>query len=507
MLSNTIRGIVVAGFAAAVVGVPAFELWKGSVLNVADVGGFSWSAIRTGEAARVTEAALDREVVLPELCRPYYNEAMYAAFGVTTDQVLLGRDGWMFYANTIRDYPRAEDLERLPEVVDVLSGFSRWLESEGIAFTLVLVPNKASLIPDAVPRTHPPFRPVYEESVARLRAAGIDTVNLAAALKKDGEPLYFKGDTHWRPEGAAAAAFAVRDHLMKRFGDDGWPGERVALEIKQRGEPVLWEGGLLRMLGIREDGRLHERLMESKEVLDAWVPGARAPIVFDASERIVLYGTSFSQGYKFANLCAAALSRRIENNVAEGIGATFPIMEHAQRILRGERARPEMIVWEFPERFLYISPSNMIDPTRAVVEATRFDPARATALDGRSAKITDMVMTGETVAGLTKVRATSSRARVRFACEDPLPGDGSVAVVYTVATARRTLVRIRLFTADGADGEAFTVTTVGHDAEQMVCYPLVTASGKPVKEVEVGFVTPPAFLRLSSVEVWPVRQP
>jgi len=59
---------------------------------------------------------------------------------------------------------------------------------------------------------------VHEAFVARLRAAGIDVLDLRSVFEASGNPLqfHFDSDGHWKPEGHRLAASALSAHLSAR---------------------------------------------------------------------------------------------------------------------------------------------------------------------------------------------------------------------------------------------------------------------------------------------------
>ncbi len=123
------------------------------------------------------------------------------------EQVLLGRDGWLYYSPTLPDYAGLSlSEEELVRVADRLLALQTEAESRGASFLLMVAPNKNSLYPQHMPAAYPSaheagnwarLRPLLEER----GVAFLDLFSL---------PLpYYRTDTHWTAEGAAMAADAA----------------------------------------------------------------------------------------------------------------------------------------------------------------------------------------------------------------------------------------------------------------------------------------------------------
>lgn len=61
-------------------------------------------------------------------------------------------------------------------------------------------------------------RAIHDRFTARLRALGIDFVDMRTALEREGDPMrfHFANDGHWNPSGHALAARALAEHLERR---------------------------------------------------------------------------------------------------------------------------------------------------------------------------------------------------------------------------------------------------------------------------------------------------
>ncbi len=133
-----------------------------------------------------------------------------------SDGVVLGRDGWLYYRDTLDDYTGSG---LLPEG-DILSAahnlalVREYCESQGAKFLFTIAPNKNTLYPE-----HMPDLTVFsaERNAGRLAAAlgaeGVPYLDLFALLGGQEETLYFARDSHWNSKGAALAADALNGAL------------------------------------------------------------------------------------------------------------------------------------------------------------------------------------------------------------------------------------------------------------------------------------------------------
>ncbi len=123
------------------------------------------------------------------------------------EQVLLGSEGWLYYAPTLPDYcGQALSEPELEAVALRLAGLQAEAESRGARFLLVVAPNKNSLYPGHMPAAYPENHAgsSWEKLRPLLDREGVAYVDLFSL------PLpYYRTDTHWTAEGAAQAADAV----------------------------------------------------------------------------------------------------------------------------------------------------------------------------------------------------------------------------------------------------------------------------------------------------------
>ncbi|BCY16329.1 hypothetical protein hrd7_01780 [Leptolinea sp. HRD-7] len=140
-------------------------------------------------------------------------------------QVLLGKDGWMYYTNegNLDYYQRVNPLtdNQTTIIRSNLVQMQRLLANEGITFLFVIAPNKETIypqfLPDGIARADNPTW--ADQIVTSLRGSGVNVLDLRPVMLENAKeaPVYFKTDTHWNPVGARAAYDAILMNLQPGF--------------------------------------------------------------------------------------------------------------------------------------------------------------------------------------------------------------------------------------------------------------------------------------------------
>ena len=126
------------------------------------------------------------------------------------EQVVLGRDGFLFFSDTLDDYTgRSLSDAELEQIAQRLRALQDSLETEGRDFLFTIAPNKNSLYPEYMPRAiangHDSGSAV--RLTPYLERYGVHYADLFSPLS--GELLYYRSDSHWTAEGAALGADTI----------------------------------------------------------------------------------------------------------------------------------------------------------------------------------------------------------------------------------------------------------------------------------------------------------
>ncbi len=151
-----------------------------------------------------------------------YNAILFKIFNDSgVESVVLGNDGWLFYnseakmdGSTLTEYKRTKvyDEEELQNIINNTVAQKEYIESLGMDFVLLIVPNKEEVYSQYMPKEIKRCEgdASCDVLVERLKNAGINVVypkELMVELAENDESvrLYRKYDTHWNALGAVVA--------------------------------------------------------------------------------------------------------------------------------------------------------------------------------------------------------------------------------------------------------------------------------------------------------------
>lgn len=140
-----------------------------------------------------------------------------------TEDVVLGEDGWLYFADTLPDYAGLDPMtdREIFSAARNLGLISEYCESQGARFLFTVAPNKNSLYWSNMPDlTLPAARKPHDAKrlAEELAGQGVNYLDCFALFRGQEETLYFKTDSHWNGKGAALAADAVNDALGRSSG-------------------------------------------------------------------------------------------------------------------------------------------------------------------------------------------------------------------------------------------------------------------------------------------------
>lgn len=140
-----------------------------------------------------------------------------------TEDVLLGTDGWLYFADTLPDYAGLDPMSdrELFSAARNLSLMAEYCESQGARFLFTVAPNKNSLYPERMPGLTASCEPHDAERLeAELARWGLNAnyLDLFSLFRGQEETLYFKTDSHWNGKGAALAADEINRALGRSSG-------------------------------------------------------------------------------------------------------------------------------------------------------------------------------------------------------------------------------------------------------------------------------------------------
>lgn len=140
------------------------------------------------------------------------------------DSVIVGTDGWLYYASTLNDYLGRNQLTdaQIDGVFHNLGLIRDYAAENGADFLFTVAPNKNTLYPEHMPYyTRAAVSDVHNRDRlnAALAESDIAYVNLFDLFAEQNETLYLKQDSHWNNKGALLVYNEITAALGKAHPD------------------------------------------------------------------------------------------------------------------------------------------------------------------------------------------------------------------------------------------------------------------------------------------------
>lgn len=138
-----------------------------------------------------------------------------------SSQVVLGKDGYMFYSASVPDFVGKDTLshEQLDSIAANLKLMQDNVEASGKQFLFTISPNKNTLYPEVMPYNYIKTSEKHnaERLEAYLSAYEVHYLNMFDVFTEDfastSEIRYLKHDSHWNNSGALLASNAILTSL------------------------------------------------------------------------------------------------------------------------------------------------------------------------------------------------------------------------------------------------------------------------------------------------------
>jgi alginate O-acetyltransferase complex protein AlgJ len=276
------------------------------------------------------------------------------------EQVLVGRDGRMFYLGrdmvrqsaglVLRDRMVADATDMLAEMRDALG-------RRGASLVVAVAPNSSTIYQDDLPVwvQKGERKNEYDLFLADLEARGVKTVDMRPAMKRaraNGE-AYLMHDTHWTARSAVLAFNAIAEA-------DGHPDWALDPD-SSIGPPAERKGGdVARIMGVEDEvsETVQELALPARGKSEDLSPGPMPDWVLTSGRpgpTVMVIGDSFTASY-FPPMLAEHVGRAIWLNHRE-CGFDWNWIEKFQ---------PDEVWWVPTERFLIcdegVRPLNFAGP-------------------------------------------------------------------------------------------------------------------------------------------------
>lgn len=188
---------------------------------------------RPGAKAEEDASLYGAPVDYPDLgfCSQLQDDAIYRGKHRILKYIYPGKDGWLFRSADFRT-----DFTLPPLTLDYMKDVNSRLKDKGVDLVVILQPPRAVMMkdfidPENMPEGYDPSvaKRNYKDLIALLNREGIRAVDLSEA--PSDMPYFFKGDPHWRREGAMWSAEQVAKIVRQNPKYDGIKKEEFSIEI------------------------------------------------------------------------------------------------------------------------------------------------------------------------------------------------------------------------------------------------------------------------------------
>ncbi|AZC16464.1 alginate O-acetyltransferase [Pseudomonas sp. CMR5c] len=324
--------------------------------------GFSTNSDATvlnGRWTKAVETHYDDQFPIKRLGTNLWAALDFKLFNEGRPGVILGRDQWLYSDEEF--HPVVNEELNLQGNYALVEGVRQTLKQHGVKLVMAIVPAKVRLYPEHLDTVRPAriHANLYQDFHARVAADKILAPDLLGPLqqaKQQGQPVFLRTDTHWTPAGAEVVAHQLAQAIAAKTPLSGQPQRFVT----QTQETVKHKGDLRRFLPLDP---LFENLMPAQEPLQkrethaaGEQAGATDNLFADHEVPVTLVGTSYSANpnWNFVGALKQALHSDVLSYAEDGHGPILPMLSY----LKSDDFKnhpPQVLIWEFPERYLPVN--------------------------------------------------------------------------------------------------------------------------------------------------------
>lgn len=357
--STTWRVVPAVVMATTVLFILGFEVINGSLPGSRLPAKLTRADWLEGRATKLIEEGASKDTAFAKFIRPYYLEVAWKLAGIVTPAVAMGKAQWLFLPEVVRRYPRSAPEPLIERHATAIANLSGWLHGQGIKFLVVPVPNKETMATAYLPNERDPGRPQYPAIVEALKRHGVPHVDAAPELTLELPESWHPNDTHWGHLGTQRVAELVASRVAPMF-PDGIPGVATDMSfVRKQGHS--FQGDIQRLMGFRNGSWVDREWNARVTRVTALRAVDRKPPLQKGSP-IVVAGTSFTHSTQFGPKVGAAMKRNVDDVSRPGVGPVVGLLELLDQVEQGKRSRPDLVIWEFPERQVFLRMSEFLNP-------------------------------------------------------------------------------------------------------------------------------------------------
>ncbi|CAM5443214.1 hypothetical protein AFEL58S_02694 [Afipia felis] len=238
----------------------------------------------------------------------------YSLSSSLSSRVYIGRNQHLYYGEDNATDQSVGDIYRPDKVirfVDMAAITHRELNKAGADLIVALAPNAQSVAIEDLP-ARPGSKPLeYDLALTQLRSRGVKTSDVKSALlmRRDGNALYARTDTHWNNLGALLAF----NRVVSDAGHPEWvvPESRLGPMIEVPGGDLSRFMGIQKLLSesVPSFPNLNIKLWKKVSILQSALFGGFSHYAYQRDDvegaRVLIVGDSFTQRFWLPFLHAA----------------------------------------------------------------------------------------------------------------------------------------------------------------------------------------------------------
>jgi len=335
---------------------------------------FSWPPTR--DSFHALGQSVDDRSTPKQWFQPRLQEFLTTVGGFGNEKVVIGRNGWLYYAPGVRSifgqpfldpsYLRAKAKSMIdkdgrasaqPDPLPAIRQLAEDCRRLQIRLFLLPLPDKGTILPEHLtdrPMTQRPQNKSFEAFQSAMTASGAVVLDAAAYAEAGDSPWFLRQDTHWTPKYMDRVAHGVATALLAAHV--GRPAESPRFRLVSRN--VSSVGDLVTMLKLTADQRLFPP--ETVQIEQVEPAGPLPP----GDPEVLLLGDSFTNIYSSRSLdwgdhaglgehLAYHLNAPVDIIARNGAGASVR-SELLRAAKSGRLATTRAIVYEFAARDLYL---------------------------------------------------------------------------------------------------------------------------------------------------------
>lgn len=156
-----------------------------------------------------------------------FSEIRASLFKTGNDQVIVGKDGFLFFADTVDSYTGLDPMtaDEIDGAAKSLLAMSDYAKDHQSKLLFMCAPNKSTVYPDMMPSRYVKCDGMTDLDMlySKLDELDVDYIDLRETLAEasGSELIYHKRDTHWNGLGALYAFQAMAEREEIAYEDFG----------------------------------------------------------------------------------------------------------------------------------------------------------------------------------------------------------------------------------------------------------------------------------------------